>query len=81
MFKGILIDKSEAGHSVKLTDIDQAQLPPGDVTVSVSHSTLNYKDALAITGQSPIVRSFPMVPGIDLAGMVEASDTPEFKVG
>ncbi|RMQ31530.1 alcohol dehydrogenase [Pseudomonas syringae pv. actinidiae] len=81
MFKGILIDKSEAGYSVKLTDIDQAQLPPGDVTVSVSHSTLNYKDALAITGQSPIVRSFPMVPGIDLAGTIEASDTPELKVG
>ncbi|WP_346394291.1 acrylyl-CoA reductase (NADPH) [Pseudomonas syringae] len=81
MFKGILIDKDEAGYHVNLTDIDEARLPSGDVTINVSHSTLNYKDALAITGQSPIVRSFPMVPGIDLAGTVEASDTPEFKVG
>ncbi|KPC21223.1 Oxidoreductase [Pseudomonas savastanoi pv. glycinea] len=81
MFKGILIDKDEAGYRVNLTDIDEAQLPAGDVTINVSHSTLNYKDALAITGQSPIVRSFPMVPGIDLAGTVQASDTPEYKVG
>ncbi|MEQ4312113.1 MDR family oxidoreductase [Pseudomonas syringae] len=81
MFKGILIDKDEAGYRVNLTDIDEAKLPAGDVTVRVSHSTLNYKDALAITGQSPIVRSFPMVPGIDLAGVVEASDASEFKVG
>ncbi|RMN28127.1 Oxidoreductase, zinc-binding protein [Pseudomonas cannabina] len=81
MFKGILIDKGEAGYRVDLSDIDDAQLPAGDVTVRVSHSTLNYKDALAITGQSPIVRSFPMVPGIDLAGTVEVSDSDEFKVG
>ncbi|KPW23657.1 Oxidoreductase, zinc-binding protein [Pseudomonas cannabina pv. alisalensis] len=81
MFKGILIDKGETGYRVDLSDIDDAQLPPGDVTVRVSHSTLNYKDALAITGQSPIVRSFPMVPGIDLAGTVEVSDSDEFKAG
>ncbi|RMQ47614.1 Zinc-containing alcohol dehydrogenase super protein [Pseudomonas cichorii] len=81
MFKGILINKDEQGYRADLADIDEAALPPDDVTVRVSSSTLNYKDALAITGASPVVRSFPMVPGIDLAGTVEASDTPEFKVG
>lgn len=81
MFNGILINKDEHGYRAQLGPIDEALLPPGDVTVRVSHSTLNYKDALALTGQSPIVRSFPMVPGIDLAGTVEASDSAQFKVG
>lgn len=81
MFKGILIDKDEQGYQARLTSIDEASLPAGDVTVRVSHSTLNYKDALALTGQSPIVRTFPMVPGIDLAGIVESSESPRFKAG
>ncbi|MEG5266124.1 MDR family oxidoreductase [Pseudomonas sp. JDS28PS106] len=81
MFKGILIDKDEQGYQARLTSIDEASLPAGDVTVRVSHSTLNYKDALALTGQSPIVRTFPMVPGIDLAGIVEFSESPRFKAG
>jgi len=81
MFKGILIDKSDTGYHVKLTDIDEAQLPEGDVTVRVSHSTLNYKDALAITGKGPIVRRFPMVPGVDLAGTVQDSRDVNFKPG
>ncbi|GFM64094.1 oxidoreductase [Pseudomonas cichorii] len=81
MFKGILINKDEQGYRASLADIDESSLPPGDVTVRVSSSTLNYKDALAITGASPVVRSFPMVPGIDLAGTVESSESPEFKVG
>lgn len=81
MFKGILIDKDEQGYRTWLASIDEASLPAGDVTVRVSHSTLNYKDALALTGQSPIVRQFPMIPGIDLAGIVESSDSPRFKVG
>jgi acrylyl-CoA reductase (NADPH) len=81
MFKGILIEKDEAGYRAALADIDEAQLPEGDVTVRVSHSTLNYKDALAITGQSPVVRKFPMVPGIDLAGTVEHSTHPDYKAG
>lgn len=80
-FNAIVIDKDESGYQVKLTAVDEADLPAGDVTVRVSHSTINYKDALALTGQSPIVRSFPMVPGIDLAGTVEASQSSEFKVG
>src|SRR5690606_6580273 len=54
--------------------LTQADLPQGDVLVKVDYSTLNYKDALAITGKGPIVRSFPMVPGIDFAGVVEQSD-------
>jgi acrylyl-CoA reductase (NADPH) len=81
MFNGILIDKDHSGYRVQLTAIDEAQLPAGDVTVRVSHSTLNYKDALAITNKGPIVRKFPMVPGVDLAGTVQASSDPDFKPG
>lgn len=80
MFKGILIEKDEAGYRAAVKSIDEADLPEGDVTVRVSHSTLNYKDGLAITGRGPVVRKFPMVPGIDLVGMVEASTNPDFKV-
>ena len=81
MFKGILIEKDESGYRAALKDIEEAQLPEGDVTVRVSHSTLNYKDGLAITGKVPVVRKFPMVPGIDLAGTVEHSEHPHYKVG
>ncbi|QSB18424.1 oxidoreductase [Pseudomonas sp. 15A4] len=81
MFKGILINKDDNGYRAELTDIDDAQLPEGNVTVRVSHSTLNYKDGLAITGKGPIVRQFPMVPGVDLAGTVEDSSDPDFKPG
>lgn len=81
MFKGILIEKDEAGYHASLTDLDEAGLPEGDVTVRVSHSTLNYKDALAITGKGPVVRKFPMVPGIDLAGTVEHSTHPDYETG
>lgn len=81
MFRGILIQKDEAGYSASLTDLDDGQLPEGDVTVRVSHSTLNYKDALAITGKGPVVRKFPMVPGIDLVGTVERSTHSDYKVG
>ncbi|MBI2732364.1 MAG: oxidoreductase [Aquabacterium sp.] len=81
MFKGILIEKDEQGYRAALKDIDDAALPDGNVTVRVSHSTLNYKDGLAITGKSPVVRKFPMVPGIDLAGVVEASTHADYKVG
>lgn len=81
MFKGILIEKDAASYRAALSDIDEGQLPEGDVTVRVSHSTLNYKDALAITGKGPVVRKFPMVPGIDLAGAVEHSTHPDYKAG
>lgn len=81
MFKAILIEKDEQGYRAMLKDVDDAQLPEGNVTVKVAASTLNYKDALAITGKSPVVRKFPMVPGIDLAGTVEASSHPDWQPG
>ena len=81
MFNAILIQKDEAGYRAAPAALDDAQLPEGDVTVRVSHSTINYKDALAITGKGPVVRSFPMVPGIDLVGTVEASSHPDWKTG
>lgn len=81
MFKGILIEKDESGYRAAVKEIDEAQLPAGDVTVCVSHSTLNYKDGLAITGKGPVVRKFPMVPGIDLVGVVEESSHAQYKAG
>ncbi|MNQ59607.1 Acrylyl-CoA reductase AcuI [compost metagenome] len=81
MFKGILIDKDDSGYRATLQEIQDDQLPEGDVTVRVDYSTLNFKDGLAITGSSPVVRKFPMVPGIDLAGVVEVSGHPDYKVG
>lgn len=81
MFKSIVINKDEQGYQAQVQEVDDSILPEGDVTIDVSHSTLNYKDALAITGKAPVVRSFPMIPGIDLAGTVTASDSDKFKVG
>ncbi|MBZ9567571.1 MULTISPECIES: MDR family oxidoreductase [Modicisalibacter] len=81
MFKAILIDKTDNGQQATLETLDEARLPDGDVTVRVECSTLNYKDALAITGKGSVVREFPMVPGIDLAGTVEASSHPDYRPG
>lgn len=81
MFQGILINKDDSGYRATLQEISDDQLPEGDVTVRVAYSTLNFKDGLAITGSSPVVRKFPMVPGIDLAGTVEVSGHPDYKVG
>lgn len=81
MYDAILIEKSAGTSHARLTQIDDAQLPSGDVTIRVAYSTLNYKDALAITGKGPVVRNFPMVPGIDFAGVVEASENPDWKPG
>jgi acrylyl-CoA reductase (NADPH) len=82
MFRGILIEKEADGaQRATLTDLAEARLPDGEVTVHVSHSTINYKDALAITGKGPIVRAFPLVPGIDFAGTVEHSTHANFSVG
>lgn len=81
MFKAVLIEKDEAGYRAGVTEVDDAALPEGDVTVRVAYSTLNYKDGLAITGKGPVVRKFPMVPGIDLAGTVEASSHAGIAVG
>jgi acrylyl-CoA reductase (NADPH) len=81
MFTAIQITKDEAGYRAALADIDEASLPPGDVTVAVAYSTINFKDGLAITGKSPVVRQFPMVPGIDFAGTVLESRSAKFKAG
>ena len=79
--KALRIDKTEAGTQAVLVDFDESALMPGDVVVRVSHSTLNYKDGLAITGRSPVVRAFPMIGGIDFAGTVETSDDPAHAPG
>ena len=81
MFGAILIEKSDAGQSARLSSIEPTRLPAGEVLVDVAWSTLNYKDALAITGASPVVRSFPMVPGIDFAGVVAESARSGFQAG
>ena len=81
MFSGILISKDDTGQSAAVSQLDAAQLPAGDVSVDVEYSTLNYKDGLAITGSSPVVRTFPMVPGIDLAGVVTSSSHSDWKAG
>ncbi|HEY0211333.1 MDR family oxidoreductase [Acerihabitans sp.] len=81
MFNGILIEKDEQGYRAGYTRLDEAQLPEGDVWVDVAYSTLNYKDGLAITGKGPVVRAFPLVPGIDLAGIVTYSKHPAFNAG
>jgi acrylyl-CoA reductase (NADPH) len=80
-FKAIRIDKAEKGISVALTQFDEADLMEGDVDVRVEWSTLNYKDGLAVTGKAPVVRRFPMIAGIDLAGTVEKSSHPQWKTG
>src|ERR1700742_4722096 len=81
MFSGVLIEKGDAGQTVAVTDLDEAQLPEGDVSIDVEYSTLNYKDGLAITGKSPVVRKFPMVPGADLAGVVTESSHADWSKG
>jgi acrylyl-CoA reductase (NADPH) len=80
-FKAIRIDKAEKGTAVALTQFDEAELMEGDVTVRVEWSALNYKDGLAVTGKAPVVRRFPMIAGIDLAGTVEQSSHPQWKAG
>ncbi len=80
-FKAVVIDKAEAGQTVRLADFDEKDLMDGDVTVAVEWSTLNYKDGLALTGKSPVVRRFPMIAGIDFAGTVESSSHPGWKKG
>lgn len=80
-FKALLATKTEAGPRVDLVDFDEKDLDPGDVTVAVEYSTVNYKDGLALGGLAGVVRKYPIVPGIDFAGTVEASSHPGFKPG
>ncbi|TDV16562.1 MDR family oxidoreductase [Paraburkholderia caballeronis] len=81
MFNAILIEKDNEVSRARLASLDESQLPEGDVLVNVEYSTLNYKDGLAITGKGPVVRRFPMVPGIDFAGTVAASSHPGYAAG
>jgi len=80
-FKALVATKGETGTNLSLTDFTEADLMEGDVTVRVTHSTVNYKDGLALTGKAPVVRRWPMIPGIDFSGRVESSDHPDFKPG
>lgn len=81
MFKGILIEKDEAGYRASYQSIPEEVLPAGDVTVAVEWSSLNYKDGLALTGAAPVVRRFPLIPGIDFAGTVLESQHPDWRPG
>lgn len=79
--KAIVIEKTEGGSKAALTDFDEKNLMDGDVTVRVEYSTINYKDGLAITGKAPVVRRWPMIAGVDLAGTVESSSNAKWKAG
>ena len=80
-FKAIVIEKGDSGQKVALTDFDDGDLMDGDVTIRIEWSTVNYKDGLAISGKAPVVRRFPMIPGVDFAGTVEISSHPAWKSG
>ena len=81
MFSAIVIDKTDEGQTVAVQLLDESALPEGDVTIDVDYSTINYKDGLAITGAGPVVRRWPMVPGIDLVGTVSESSNANFAAG
>ena len=81
MFKAIVLEKTDSGTSAQIRTLDESALPDGNVTVEVDYSTLNYKDGLAITGAGPVVRQFPMVPGIDFSGRVRESADARFAPG
>ena len=80
-FKAVRVTKTDAGQQVGFADVEDSELMDGDVTVRVTHSTVNYKDGLALSGKSAIPRKFPLLLGIDFAGVVEASSHPGFKPG
>lgn len=80
-FQAIRIDKDEEGYRAAYVELDDRELMDGDVDVAVTHSTVNYKDGLAVTGKGPVVRRFPMIPGVDFAGRVTRSAHPDFHPG
>ncbi len=80
-FRAVLLEKGEGAPSRRIAELTDADLMDGDVTVAVSHSTINYKDGLALTGAAPVVRRWPMIPGIDFAGVVEHSSHDGIKPG
>ena len=81
MFRAIQISKTEQGQKVDFVNLEESGLMEGDVTIAVSHSSVNYKDGLAITGKAPIIRKFPLIPGVDLAGTVTKSSHAKWKPG
>ena len=80
-FRAILVSKTDEGQKMEFVRLTEADLMEGDVTIDVAHSSVNYKDGLAITGKGPIIRRWPLVPGIDLAGTVRSSSHPKWKAG
>ncbi|MGB1274000.1 MAG: alcohol dehydrogenase catalytic domain-containing protein, partial [Luminiphilus sp.] len=81
MFNALLATKDDDQHRVAVAQIDKAALADAGVLIKVDYSTINYKDALAVTASAPIIRKYPLVPGIDLAGTIEESDDPDWQVG
>jgi acrylyl-CoA reductase (NADPH) len=81
MFRALVLEAGEGPPNAAVRSVDESELPAGDVLVDVAYSTVNYKDGLAVTRGKPVVRSFPMVPGIDLAGTVRESSNPRFRAG
>ena len=77
-FKALLADKAGETISTSVVEMDERDLMPGDVSIAVDYSTVNFKDALAITGRADVIQQFPLIPGIDLAGTVEASSFPRW---
>ena len=81
MFNALMVNKVDEEFTAEIKQIEEGELPDGDVLIDVEYSTINYKDGLAVTNSSPIVRSWPMIPGIDLAGIVTESSNPDVSVG
>ena len=81
MFKALVLTEGDGAVSSEIKDLDETELPDGDVTLATEYSTLNYKDGMIVNGIGRLVRQFPHVPGVDLAGTVETSDHPEFEAG
>lgn len=80
-FRALLVSKTETGQKVEITQLTETDLMDGDVTIAVSHSSVNYKDGLAVTGTAPIIRKYPLIPGVDLAGVVTKSAHKDWKIG
>ncbi len=80
-FKALLATKADKTISTSLVDMQEQDLMPGDVSIAVDYSTVNYKDALALSGRVPVIGQFPLIPGIDFSGIVEASSYPGIAVG
>ena len=80
-FRALLVSKTDTGQNVEIAHLTESDLMEGDVTIRVEHSSVNYKDGLAVTGKAPIIRKYPLIPGVDLAGIVRASSNPAYNIG